>query len=138
MSENGGLPTPPGTHLALWYAKKLGIPAVMVNEVGRSYKPPPNEIKGFFPGRSAIVDSDGTVLQSMDGIEGIGIADITLDPSRKTRANSICTGVGIAELTVGGSAGAAEVARAEAEARKSYENNPLRRAKALAISSGQH
>src|SRR5262249_10181103 len=73
MSESGGLPTPPGTHLASWYAKKLGIPAVMVNKVGRSYKPPPNEIKGFFPGLSAIVDSDGTVRQSMDNKERIRI-----------------------------------------------------------------
>jgi N-carbamoylputrescine amidase len=137
MSESGGLPTPPGTHLALWYAKNLGIPAVMVNKVGRSYKPPPNEIKGFFPGLSAIVDSDGTVRQSMDDKEGIGIADVTLDPRRKTGAKEVCTGIGIAELTVGGSAGAAEVAKAEADARKSYENNPLRKAKALAISSGQ-
>jgi len=137
MSEGGGLPTPPGTHLASWYAGKLGIPAVMVNKVGRSYKPPPNEIKGFFPGRSAIVDSDGTVRQSMDDKEGLGIGDITLDPSRKTSKSEVCSGVGIAELAVGGSAGAAAVAKAEAEARKSYESNPVRKTKALAISSGQ-
>jgi predicted amidohydrolase len=83
MSGSGGLPQPPGTRLALWYAKKLGIPVAMVNKVGRSYKPPPNEINGFFPGLSAIVDSDGTVRQSMDDKEGVGIADVTLDPSRK-------------------------------------------------------
>src|SRR5262245_23306941 len=79
MSNNGGLPSPPGTHIASWYAKKLGVPVAMVNKVGRSYKPPPNEINGVFPGRSAIVDSDGTVLQSMDEKEGVGIVDITLD-----------------------------------------------------------
>src|SRR5215813_7001714 len=33
MSQGGGLPTPAGTHLTSWYAKKLGIPAVMVNKV---------------------------------------------------------------------------------------------------------
>src|SRR5215472_1944650 len=65
MSRSGGLPQPPGTRLASWYAKNLGIPVAMVNKVGRSYKPPPNEINGFFPGLSAIVDSDGTVRQSM-------------------------------------------------------------------------
>jgi predicted amidohydrolase len=59
----------------------------MVNKVGRSYKAPPNEINGFFPGLSAIVDSDGAVLQSMDDKEGIGIADVTLDPSRKRSAS---------------------------------------------------
>ena len=137
MFQSGGLHSPPGTHLALWYGKNLGIPAVMVNKVGRSYKPPPNEIKGFFPGLSAIVDSDGSVRQSMDDKEGIGIADVSLDPGRKTSKSEVCTGIGIAALTVGGSAGAAEVAKAEAEARKSYENNPVRKAKALAISGGQ-
>src|SRR5262249_5698829 len=118
-------------------SKKLGIPAVMVNKVGRSYKPPPNEIKGFFPGLSAIVDSDGTVRQSMNDKEGIGIADVRLDPRRKTGTREVCAGVGIAELTVGGSAGAEEVAKAEAQARKSYESNSLRKARALAISGGQ-
>jgi N-carbamoylputrescine amidase len=137
MSGSGGLPTPPGTHLALWYAKKLGIPVAMVNKVGRSYKPPPNEIKGFFPGLSAIVDSDGSVRQSMNDKEGIGIADVTLDPRRKTAASAVCTGVGIPELTVGGAAGAADVANAEAVARKSYENSFLRKVKALAISGAQ-
>jgi hypothetical protein len=107
----------------------------MVNKVGRSYKPPPNEINGFFPGRSAIVDSDGTVVESMDDKEGIGIADITLDSSRKTHADHVCTGVGIAELAVGGQAGAAAVADEYARAQKSYDSNPLRKAKALSISA---
>ena len=135
MSKGGGLPAPPGTHIASWYAKKLGVPVAMVNKVGRSYKPPPNEINGVFPGRSAIVDSDGAVLQSMDDKEGIGLADISLDPARKTRADQVCTGVGIAELAVGGSAGAAAVANEYARAKKSYDSNPVRKAKALAISA---
>jgi len=36
MSNGGGLASPPGTHLASWYARKLGVPVAMVNEVGRS------------------------------------------------------------------------------------------------------
>jgi N-carbamoylputrescine amidase len=92
MSESGGLPSPPGTHLASWYARKLGVPVAMVNKVGRSYKPPPNEIKGFFPGLSAIVDSDGVVVESMDDTEGIGIADVTMDPHRKTVTGTVCEG----------------------------------------------
>ena len=132
--HSGGLASPPGTHIASWYAKKLGVPVAMVNKVGRSYKPPPNEINGVFPGRSAIVDSDGTILQSMDDQEGIGIANITLDAKRKTRADQVCTGVGIAELAVGGSAGAAAVADDYARAKKSYDSNPARKAKALSIS----
>ena len=134
MSNGGGLSSPPGTHIASWYAKKLGVPVLMVNKVGPSYKPPPNEINGVFPGRSAIVDSDQTVLQSMDDKEGVGIANITLDPSRKTRADEVCTGVGIAELAVGGPEGARAVAEEYARAQKSYESNPVRKAKALSIS----
>ena len=136
MSESGGLPSPPGTRLASWYAKKVGIPVAMVNKVGRSYKPPPNEIKGFYPGLSAIVDSDGTVRQSLDNKEGIGIADVTLDPSRKRSASDppVCTGVGIADLTVGGEAGKQEVMKSQASGKESYDSNPLRKAKALAIS----
>ncbi|PYR22762.1 MAG: hypothetical protein DMF98_19735 [Acidobacteria bacterium] len=135
MSNGGGLPSPPGTHLASWYAKTLGVPVAMVNKVGRSYKPPPNEINGVFPGLSAIVDSDASVLQSMNDKEGVGIATITLDPQRKTRASSVCTGIGIAELTIGGSEGAASVANEYERARKSYEANADRKAKALAVSS---
>lgn len=134
MSNSGGLASPPGSRIASWYAKKLGVPVAMVNKVGRSYKPPPNEINGVFPGRSAIVDSDGTILQSMDDQQGIGIASITIDPDRKTRADQVCTGIGIAELAVGGSAGAAAVADEYARAQKSYDGNPVRKAKALSIS----
>ena len=134
MSHDGGLTSPPGTRLASWYAKKLGVPVAMVNKVGRSYKPPPNEINGVFPGRSAIVDSNGAVLVSMDDKEDIGIADITLDPARKTQVTQVCTGVGISELAVGGSAGAAAVADEYARAKKSYDNNPVRKTKALSIS----
>jgi N-carbamoylputrescine amidase len=137
MSEGGGLTTPPGTHLASWYATKLGVPVAMVNKVGRSYKPPPNEIKGRYPGRSAVVDSDASVLQSMDENEGIGIAEITLDPARKTSSKQVCTGIGIAELTVGGAEGAKAVADEYARAQKAYQTNPVRKAKALAISRGK-
>ena len=69
MSGSGGLPQPPGTRLASWYARRLGIPVAMVNKVGRSYKPPPNEISAFFPGLSAIVDSDRN-SKALDGKSG--------------------------------------------------------------------
>jgi len=139
MSESGGLPSPPGTRLASWYAKKVGIPVAMVNKVGRSYKPPPDEIKGFFPGLSAIVDSDGTVKQSMDNKEGIGIADVTLDPNWKKTANDppVCTGVGIADLAIGGEAGVKKVEQAQVSGKNYYEANPDRKAKAVAISGGR-
>lgn len=136
MSETGGLPQPPGTRLATWYAKKVGIPVALVNKVGRSDKPPLNEIKSFYPGLSAIVDSDGTVRESMDNKEGIGIADVTLDPSRKRSSTdpAVCTGVGITDLTIGGEAGKQQVMKAQVSGKDSYDSNPLRKAKALAIS----
>lgn len=139
MSESGGLPQPPGTRVATWYAKKIGIPVALVNKVGRSDKPPPYPIKSFYPGLSAIVDSDGTVRQSMDSNEGIGIADVTLDPSRKKSANdpAVCSGVGISDLTIGGEAGKQEVMKSQASGEESYNSNPVRKAKALAI-SGAH
>jgi hypothetical protein len=74
----------------------------------------------------------------MDDTEGIGVANITLDQQRKTRASRVCSGLGIAELAVGGSAGAASVADEYARAQKSYESNPFRKAKALAISGRRH
>jgi len=137
MTASGGLPAPPGTRLASWYVRNLGVPVAIVNKVGRSYKPPPNGVDGVFPGRSAIVDSDGSVLQSMDDKEGIGVATITLDPRRKTRRSRVCTGLGIAELAIGGPAGAAAVADEYARAHKAYESDPARRAKALAVSRSQ-
>ena len=137
MTEGGGLPTAPGTHLATWYARKLGVPVAMVNKVGRSYKPPPNEIRGRYPGLSAIVDSDGAVLQSMDGREGVGIAEVHLDPRRKTGAERVCTGIGIAELTIGGPSGAAAVADEYERARKAYDGSAVRKAKARAVSGAK-
>jgi len=137
MSKAGGLPTPPGTHLGLWYARKLGVPVAMVNKVGPSYKPPPNEINGVFPGLSAIVDSDATVLRLMDDTPGIGVATIKLDAGRKTRAPQVCTGIGIAELAVGGAQGAKSVADEYERARQSYESNVIRKMKARAISGSQ-
>src|SRR5262249_17319874 len=131
MSNGGGLPSPPGTHLASWYARRLGVPVAMVNKVGRSYKPPPNEINGVFPGRSAIVDSDGAVLHSMGNQEGIGVVTISLNPTRKIDTPGVCTGIGIAELAVGGAEGAAAVGREYERARQSYESNPIRKTKAL-------
>jgi N-carbamoylputrescine amidase len=137
MSKSGGLPAPPGTHLASWYARKLGVPVAFVNKVGRSYKPPPNEINGVFPGLSAIVDSDGTVLESMDDKEGVGVATVALNAARKTGDSTVCTGVGIAELAVGGADGAAAVAVEYERARKAYDANAARKAKALAISGSR-
>jgi len=48
-------PPPPGTRLPRGMRKSLVFQLQWVNKVGRSYKPPPNEISEVFPGHSAIV-----------------------------------------------------------------------------------
>jgi hypothetical protein len=57
-----------------------------------------------------------------------------IQPSRGFGEGQVCTGVGIAELAVGGPAGAAAVADELARAQKSYDDNPTRKAKALSFS----
>jgi N-carbamoylputrescine amidase len=137
-SATGGLPAAPGTHLGLWYAGKLGVPVAFVNKVGpfrtRTLTEPPQESTGVFPGLSAIIDSDARVLATMDGLAGIGLADVVLDPGRKTRASSVCTGAGIAELAIGGAAGVAAVVKVQEAGSRAYAASALRRQKALAIS----
>jgi N-carbamoylputrescine amidase len=139
-SASGGLPTPPGTHLALWYARRLGVPVAFVNKVGdwttRRLNPPPAQTRGFFPGLSTIVDADADVLVLMEGEEGIGVADVTLDPARKAAAGVVCSGVGIAELTIGGPAGAASVAHTQAVGAAAYLANAERARRARAVSGG--
>jgi hypothetical protein len=71
----------------------------------------------------------------MDDREGIGSAAVHLDPARKARATAVCSGIGIAELTIGGAQGAASVARAQALGAASYAENPQRRRKALEMAS---
>jgi N-carbamoylputrescine amidase len=82
-----------GRGLAAYYARLLGIPAIFVNQVG-----PTAHLKGrgfvgglmdsedyAFSGLTTIADSDGTVLAQLGSDEGIAVADVTLDPARKSR-----------------------------------------------------
>jgi N-carbamoylputrescine amidase len=139
-SASGGLPAAPGTHLALWYAGRLGVPIAFVNKVGawtsRTLVPPPAETRGFFPGLSCIVGGDAAVLVSMDGKPGVGLADVALDPTRKAPPAPVCSGVGIAELAIGGAAGVASVARTQASGAAAYLANEERARRARAISGG--
>jgi N-carbamoylputrescine amidase len=139
-SASGGLPAAPGTHLALWYAKRLGVPITFVNKVGpfvtRTLSQPPAETRGVFPGLSTIVDADASVLVEMGAEAGVAVADVTLDPRRKAPPRTVCSGVGIAELAIGGAAGVASVSRTQARGAAAYAANPLRAQRARAISSG--
>jgi len=91
-----------GSSIASFYAKLLGIPAIMVNKVGSFYSPPlrflsPTLIaEGWrpmvntFPGKSAIADSDGNIKAKMGSDEGILVEDVRLNPSLKTKLELKC------------------------------------------------
>jgi N-carbamoylputrescine amidase len=75
--------------LAQLYAKLLGVPAILVNQVG-----PLASMSGIFgklmtpdifrlEGRSRIVDSDGTLKGELEDQEGILVAEVNLDPSSR-------------------------------------------------------
>jgi len=68
-------------------ARLMGIPVIMANKIGRLVTQlpagfPPQDVE--FPGYSAIANSDGKLLAQLpSGQEGVAVAEITLDPSRK-------------------------------------------------------
>ncbi len=67
-------------------AQDFGIPVVMANKCGTWKTPMPWPLEAqdsTVPGLSQIIDSDGTVKKQLDNKEGIIIADVVLDPSRK-------------------------------------------------------
>lgn len=79
-------------HLAPFYARQLGVPAVMVNKVsvrGSKTRLPPLpwlKLTFEFVGPSTIADADGKVLDRLDDREGIVVADVVLDPKRRRSA----------------------------------------------------
>ena len=62
-------------------AETLGIPIVQANHCGRGRQY--DEGIFYFPGFSAIIDSDGKIKKQMGINEGIIVTSVTLDPSRK-------------------------------------------------------
>ena len=82
--------------LALRYARLLGIPTVVCNKSGPWRSPYPGlpfyVTNSHFPGLSTIADSDGSVKAQLGDEEKIIIADVTLDPSRKTNKVAPCSG----------------------------------------------
>ena len=75
--------------LALWYARLLGIPAIVCNKCGYWQAAYPGlpfyKADSHFPGLSTIADSDGTMKAQVKNEERLIIADVALEPSRKTR-----------------------------------------------------
>jgi N-carbamoylputrescine amidase len=75
---------------AQFYARTLGVPVVFVDQTG----PMVGSLGGIwgrlmdpavfgYPGGSTIADSDGSARAQMGQEEGIIVADVTLDPTRK-------------------------------------------------------
>ncbi len=79
--------------LASDYATTLGIPTVFVNKCGPWVTTipfmPMFTQRSCFLGCSAIVDSDGTMKARLADEEAVLVAEVTLDPSRKT---GVCPG----------------------------------------------
>jgi N-carbamoylputrescine amidase len=77
--------------IAPFYARRFGIPTLMVNKAaGRgSHSPLPLlpfvRLRFRFPGMSVICDADGAVLDKLGDEKGIVIADVVLDASRKRK-----------------------------------------------------
>ncbi len=71
------------------YSERLGIPAVFVNGVGTMARLTGLLGKFMDPelfrleGRSRVIDSDGSVVGELSSEEGVLLADVLLDPTRK-------------------------------------------------------
>jgi len=75
--------------LAAWYARLLGIPSIVCNKCGRWQAAYPGlpfyKAESHFPGLSTIADSDGSIKAQVKNEEKVIVADVALDPGRKTR-----------------------------------------------------
>lgn len=72
--------------VAPFYARALGVPAIMADRSGPLCTPLPagmGELISTFPGYSAIVDGDGCVKAQLGEAEGVIVADVRLDPTLK-------------------------------------------------------
>jgi len=76
--------------LAPWYAERLGVPVVFVNQSGPMVGRGGTGLLGsmvesaafHLPGLSTIADSDGRVVDHVGEGDGLVVADVTLDPAR--------------------------------------------------------
>ena len=88
-----------------FFARALGVPVALSDRTGSFDTELPadfGELKSTFPGFSQIVDSDGDVKARMGDEEGVIVADVLLDPARKTTKKPRCFGkdVGLSDAMV--------------------------------------
>lgn len=133
--------SPPGTHVAQYYASRFGVPALMSNKTGAwsTTTPGGDKVSGWFPGASAIVDSDGRVLARMDDQPGVAVSVVTLDPAQKviSATRPACAGEYVIALAGPFMSPDESPVMPPPDPAKmpSYANNPARRRAALSITS---
>lgn len=118
------------------YAESLEVPVVMTNRTGPLETKLPSPfpfLTSKFPGLSSIVDSDGSVKSALGEEEGVIVAEVILDPERKTRGEPKCYGKMWATRVPWY---AFTWPWSQHMGEKSYAKNPHRKQRALAISQG--
>lgn len=75
-----------------YYAKLLGIPVVCSNKCGPGPYVKFFKAKTYFPGNSAIFDSDGSTKEQLSDQEGVIVEDVTLSPVCKVRVPKLHRG----------------------------------------------
>jgi N-carbamoylputrescine amidase len=140
VSSTGGLPSPPGTHVASWFARRIGVPVAMVNKTGAWSTPVigGSTASGVFPGKSAIVGADGATLALLGPEEGCGVVEARLDPALRMATPARCEGPIITDLTISppetAQASLRDGAALEQQASAFYAGSEERKHKARAIS----
>jgi len=76
------------------YAKALGVPVIMANKAGKIETAMPGglpELSSYFPGRSCIVDSNGTIKQQLNNeTDALIVHTVKLDKRRKILKAPTC------------------------------------------------
>lgn len=75
-------------NIPAYYAKTLGVPIITANQCGPLVTEVPKSyprLDSTFPGFSAVFDASGNCLQQLGADEGIAMASITLDPTKKVK-----------------------------------------------------
>ncbi|MBN1227430.1 MAG: carbon-nitrogen hydrolase family protein [Deltaproteobacteria bacterium] len=86
------------------YAQTLGVPTILANHGGPWISPLPGflpEQNSWYRGQSTIADSDGIIKLTLEQDEDYIVAEVTLDPSRKTSQVPECFGQYCKEMDIG-------------------------------------
>lgn len=116
------------------YAKALGVPVAMANKCGPLVTPLPGILpsqRTRFPGLSTVVDSDATRKSALNDEVGMAIAQVSLGPSQ--RDANMPPSYGRWALPVPWFCYLFPLAQKFGE--RAYERNPVRAARARAISN---